>query len=418
MSGLMDAAVVDAAVNDDAPAEIDTAAAGDGGGGAAGAGDAGAPSGDAGVPSVSRSALLRAFGECALETARHFLARASELESAAIALRDTSGPASQQTEAAREAYRKALDAWQVAEVMQFGPAAQVVHPGGRDLRENIYSWPLVGRCPVETEIVSRGYEASAFSTMAASNRRTLTALEYLLFYEGADTACPASSPIVASGSWAALSTDEIAARKRAYAAVVASDVRSRAMELVAAWAPLEGNFVRSLETAGPGNAVYPTSRAAFNAVSDALFYIEITAKDMKLARPLGLDAYCGLEPTCPEALESPVARRAKANLAANLQGFGRIALGCGPDFAGLGFDDLLVELGQADLARRIRDAVSTGTARLAAIEEPDLAEALEKDRPSVADAYAAFRVITNILKMELVGVLDLELPKEVKSDND
>jgi predicted lipoprotein len=362
---------------------------------------------------AERKELLRAVGACVQKSAEDFRARAQQLETATAAL--ATGPDAGKREAAREAYQRAMDAWQVLEVMQIGPAALRSVPGGQELRDNIYSWPLVSRCPIEEMIVSRGYQASDFPTSLVS-RRGLYAIEYLLFHEGSDTACPASSPVVSSGSWAALSADELQARKRAYAAAAAVAVRQRADELVDAWAAGKGNFAQTLETAGPGNAVYPTSQAALNAVSDALFYVEKDVKDTKLAEPLGL-RNCESD-TCPESLESSFAGRSKANVRANLLGFRRIAEGCEEGFAGKGFDDLLVAVGSEPLAVKLRERMVAAEASLSAVEEADLEEALAQDKASVRAVYDALKGMTDVLKTEMATVLDLELPQSLEGDND
>ncbi|HZH78068.1 MAG TPA: imelysin family protein, partial [Archangium sp.] len=289
-------------------------------------------------------------------------------------------------------------------------------PGGADLRDNIYSWPLVSRCAVEEQLVSRGYASADFPTSPLVNRRGLFPLEYLLFHEGGDTACPASSPVVSGGGWAALSAEELAARKRAYAAVLAADVRRRAGLLVEAWEADKGGFSRTLETAGTGNAVFPTTQAALNALSDAIFYVETEVKDKKLAVPLGLRD-CASD-TCPEALESPFTGRSKAHLRANLVGLRRLTEGCGAGYTGTGFDDVLVAVGSEALATKLRERAVAAEAALGAIEEADLRDALEQDKASVRALYDAVKGVTDVLKTEFVTVLDLELPEGTDGDND
>ncbi len=370
---------------------------------------------DAGTDATaaSRRALLTATGGCVLTSAREFLTAATALETAAAA--HAAQPDATTRDAARAAFHDAMDRWQVLEVMQLGPAAPRNLPGGAELRDNIYSWPLVSRCAVEEQVVSKGYEAEGFPTSLVS-RRGLSALEYLLFFEGADTACPSTSPIVSQGTWAELSQEERAARKRAYAVVAATNVRNRATQLVEAWEADKGGFSRTLETAGSGNAIYPTSQAALNSVSDALFYLEREVKDMKLARPLGLRD-CTTA-SCPELLESRFAKRSKANVRANLRGFRRIVQGCGASYEGTGFDDLLESSGAGALAGRLRERMDAAEAGIAAVKETDLEVALAQDKASVRAMYDAIKGVTDALKTEVVTTLDLELPQSVEGDND
>jgi predicted lipoprotein len=375
--------------------------------------EGGGPVEDPPVAETARKELLSAVGACVQTNARTFQAAAVELESAAAALAASSEHGKR--ELARTAFHRAMDAWQVLEAMQVGPAAPRSLPGGAELRDHIYSWPLVSRCAIEEQIVSRGYASPDFPTMLVT-RRGLYALEYLLFYEGGDTVCPASSPIVSGGTWAALSAEERQSRKQAYAAAAAREVRIRAGQLVDAWDSGKGNFLATLETAGPDNAVYPSVQLALNSVSDAIFYLEREVKDMKLARPLGLRE-CDAE-TCPEQLESRFAARSKANLRANLVGFRSVAEGCGEGFVGKGFDDLLEAVGSEPTAAKLRERLVATEAALAAVDEPDLAQALAQDKASVRAFYDALKGVTDVLKTELVTVLDLELPQSLEGDND
>ncbi|AKQ64953.1 putative periplasmic lipoprotein [Myxococcus hansupus] len=362
---------------------------------------------------TTRAALLASSAACVLQTSREFQTEATALETAVAAHAAT--PDATTRDAARAAFHEAMDAWQVAEVMQFGPAAPRSVSGGAEIRDNIYSWPLVSRCAVEEQIVNRSYESAGFENALVS-RRGLYALEYLLFFEGNDTACPSTSAIVAQGTWAALSADERAARKRAYAAVVAADVHRRADALVNAWAADQGNFTQTLTTAGSGNAVYPSTQAALNSISDAIFYFEREVKDLKLARPLGMRD-CTTS-TCPEHLESQFAARSKANIRANLTGYRRITEGCGENFSGTGFDDLLEASGANALATKLRERNVAAAAGIEALPGEDVTTVLAQDKAAVRAMYESVKGVTDVLKTELVTVLDLELPQSVEGDND
>jgi uncharacterized protein len=367
-----------------------------------------------GAVAFSRADLLAAFGTCAAAGAHDFREPALALEAAVVAWQAAADDATRA--AARDAFRVAMDRWQVMEMMQFGPTAPGTALGGQDFRDNIYSWPRVSRCLVEEEIVARTYESPQFSTVLLTNRRGLGALEYLLFYEGSDTACGSTSPAVAG--WMALSTTERDARKRAYAVAAAHDVAVRAAGLDTAWDPAAGNFAQTMRTAGTGNSVYPSTQDALNAVSNAVFYIETEVKDMKLAKPLGLDMMACTNEICPELRESLFAERSKANLIPNVEGLRRLIEGCGPDYSGLGFDDLLVAVGAGAQAELLRTRAAAIRPTIDAIEEADLDQALMQDKPSVRAVYDAVKGVTDILKVDFVTILDLELPEGVGGDVD
>jgi len=356
---------------------------------------------------LARAQLLAAFGTCAANGALEFRVRAVALDEAvaALAADGTTSPA-----LARGAFTEAMAVWQRMEPMQFGPtgsSASVI--GGQSFRDNIYAWPAFGRCAVEEALADESYATPAFGTTFLVNRRGLAALEYLLFYEGLDTECAPGSP--AHATWPALTATQLQTRKRAYAAVAAADVRARATGLAAAWDPSAGNFVEIMRSAGSGSAVYRTAQDAIQSVGVALFYLDTMVKDDKLTMPL--DAGC----SSAECLESRHAALSKSNVRANLDGFRRILEGCDVGYGGLGFDDLLREIGAGEAASALHDAVVGAQAAIEAIDEPDLPQALSSDRASVVALRDAIQAATTLLKTDFVTLLGFE-PAVIPTDND
>jgi predicted lipoprotein len=364
-----------------------------------------------GMTATTRASLLEAVASCTAGLYDSFQKVAEEFEVAAGEAK--ANPAAQ--EKAREAWGKAIDVWQRAELFQFGPAGPSSGPGGEALRDHIYAWPLVSRCLIEQNIVSKAYESDSFGASALVNTKGLAAAEYLLFFEGTENACSPASPINASGQWAALSPSDLAIRKAHYASSVAVDVAARARALVKAWSPDSGNFGAQLVNAGGSGSVYASDQAALNAVSDAMFYIEATVKDVKVARPLGL-IDCE-EASCPEALESRYAGRSKAHIRNNLLGLRMLMVGC-DEGEGVGFDDLLISIGASAVAEKLTLGVSGALATVDAIAADDLKKALEEDRASVEALHASVKAITDVMKTDFITVLDLELPKLLEGDND
>lgn len=366
---------------------------------------------DAGA--FDKSKLLRAFGQCALDTYREFETAAVDLDASAKKA-DADGTAESRT-AAREAWKKTIDAWQRAELFTFGPAAPTSMPGGRELRDPIYAWPLVNRCLIEQQLVDKTYERPELAT-GLINTRGLAAEEYLFFYEGTDNACTPTAAINSGGAWAALGAPEIAKRKFAYGRALAADTLARAHEIVAAWDPAQGNFLGTFVTAGPGQ-VYTSQQMTFNAVSNAFFYVDDFVKNMKLGKPSGFNPGCAAPP-CKDLVESLWAHRSKEHLANNLIGFDRLLRGCAADGSGLGWRDLLTAVGDEALAKKLAAAVATSRGLLDALKGASLEDDLVNDPAGVKALYDSLRVIVVLLKTEFVSVLDLELPKRVEGDND
>jgi predicted lipoprotein len=390
----------------------------DGSSGSAASGGATGGQQDAGpfvVPPFSKANLLASIGACALASYRDFADKAVALDDAARRL--ASAPEAAELDKAQDAWLAAMASWQRAEPFRFGPAARTPALGALDLRDQIYAFPLGNPCKVDQTVVDKSYASAEFATSLISGRG-LGALEYLLFHDGSDNACAAAAAINGDGSWAALSAAELAQRRADYAAAAAREVRAHAEALVQAWDPADGNFLAHISRPGRGGSVYATAQDAFNAVSDGLFMLDKEVKDWKLGWPLGLVTDCINAPsTCPDAVESRHARVSTDNLQQNLRGFRDAFEGCGPDHAGLGFDDWLREIGAGDLADRMVEAL-IGAERAVAELEPQLEDAIVSDPPRVLTVHAAAKRVTDLLKSEFVTVLDLELPAAVEGDND
>lgn len=356
-------------------------------------------------------ALLKAFGECAFGTYKQASASAVELDAAVKAAE--SDPTKRT--AAQDAWKKTMAIWERAEMFQFGPAAMTGSPGARDLRDPVYSWPVTSRCQIENALVDKMYEAADFLTLSLVSTRSLGAMEYLLFYEGVDNACAPTDAINSAGKWAALSPDEIRARRATYARVLGGDVVTRTQKLADAWDPAKDNFLATF--AGAPNATFASQQMAFNTVSDAMFYLDDASKNMKVGKPAGLVPEC-LAPPCLSDVESPYAKRSKEHLRANLEGYEMLLEGCGPGMTGLGFDDYLAAVGAQATADKLAATVTGLHAALDALTEPTFEEDIQKNPNGVKALFDAFRANGAAMKADFVTVLDLEIPKKVEGDND
>lgn len=259
-------------------------------------------------------------------------------------------------------------------------------------------------------------DPSAFAAAPLSSRG-LDALEYLLFYEGADNACSPAVAINSSGSWAALGTQELAARKAAYARVAAADVAAKARALSTAWQLPGTGFLAQLSTAGKGSALFATTSAALDAVAAGLFYIETMVKDRKLAQPLGMRDCT--QASCPEALEGLYSASGRAHLQRNLAGFKKLFVGCAASSGGgLGFDDLLNGAGAKSVADRMGANLAAAEAALAQLTTDDLVSVLDTQKTALQGAHDAVKRLIDDLKGDFVLALQIKLPGRVAGDND
>jgi predicted lipoprotein len=365
----------------------------------------------------SKANLIAAFGNCAMAAYRLFEQRALALDAATQAWVAESNDAN--AAAARSAFRGAMSALQRVELFRIGPAAVSSEPGGKGLRDELYAYPNTSFCKVDQDLVDKSYASSDFNVAISTIGRGLGAYEYLVYYFGTDNACATSSLLNTGGAWAALGSDELQRRRQAYAAAIAKDVAKHASELVAAFEPGQGDFLKELTSAGRGSKVYPSEQSALSAINFAMFYVEIEVKDYKLAEPLGISPNCGSGSTCPELVESQFARLSTSNLATNLAAFRSIFQGCGsgPDHAGLGFDDWLTAAGHAELAQSMLKALD-GVEEAVRTLDPPIERAIVEDPAKLRAVYDALKLLTDPLKGQFVSVLDLGAPMAAEGDND
>lgn len=359
-----------------------------------------------------RRQVLAQLGQQVLGTYQQFVLDAQALERATAAW--ASSGQEQDREQARSMWRAAMQTWQRAEVMQVGPAGNSSSTvAGQDLRDEIYSWPLVNRCRVDQELVEAAYQdLDAFATERI-NVRGLDAMEYLLFYQGAQNACEPNSAINRDGSWALIPAQELDQRRAAYAHSLAQLLVRDGQRLHQRW---QEGFLAEVTGAGDGSQAFSSTQEALNAFSDAMFYLDKEAKDMKVAQPAGL-ANCGAD-TCPEALESALAAHSRENLLANLLAFEQLYRGLGPDGQdGAGFEELLEALGAQQLVQDLDAALLRARALLEQDPMP-FAQLLEQDPGRLVEIYQGLKALTDLLKTQFIGLLDLELPQRAEGDND
>lgn len=379
------------------------------GGGSVGPSSGGAPSSltcpqpAASSEPFSRAALRGAAAACAEWVHCRFEEKAVALAESVQEFRDSPDAMA----LAQADWREAMLTWAIADAMQFGPVASPSEAQGRDsyqgrgLREVIYAWKEVNRCPVEEQIVSRRYETLGFDSISFG-ARGLFGLEYLLFYQGADTVCRANS--AAGELWATLSPSEIDDLKEQYAKALALDVHARSVQVKDIW-PADGEDFAAQFAAAEG---YPSEQEAMNVLGWALLYLEREVKDWKLGGPAGYVEGIPIE-TEFSGLQTELLRN-------NLEGFRLILEGCSPGYAGIGFDDWLIEAGHEELAIDLLAATRAAQATLDALPAFSLAT-----QDQIEGAYVAVKTVTDLLKGDLFGAgspLNLKLPSTVEGDTD
>ena len=361
----------------------------------------------ASTKTFTKGALRSAAADCAEWQYCRFEGAASNLELEVASYADD--PTEQTLTAARASLGRAASLWSELELFQFGPLASSSVASGKDteqgegLRELIHSWPLTVRCRVEEQIVTRNYLNGMDAVLISA--RGLFGLDYLLNFDGTDTACTPSS--VAGKKWAQTSPEQLAELKLDYAAALGSDVLASIRKVRSRWAADEGNF-RPLFVDGTG---YRDEKQVMTILAWSLLYVEREVKDWKVGVPAGYTA------TSPVTLpELPYSGLSTEAIRGNLRGFKRLFEGCGDDGEGLGFDDWLASTGVPDLASDLVAAHRSAEALLA--DFPPLHAATPAELEAL---YRAIKGVTDLLKNDLFGSgspLGLTLPDGIASDTD
>lgn len=309
---------------------------------------------------------------------------------------------------AQTSWRSAMDAWQVAEVMQIGPLLA----NDNSLRNKIYSWPNISRCAVDQDVVRA--EDDGYNIADRTNtRRGLDAMEYLLFSPNLEHSCtiPGTEPV----GWNERTELSRNIARCQFANLVANDLVTNVDDVIQQWQGDTG-YAQRLINAGQAGAAIDDIHKAVNEISDALFYIDSSTKDAKLATPLGLFANdCGAQP-CAQNVESPLSQHSLNNIINNLKGLDLLFRGGTGDSA-VGFDDYLVDVGDSATALKMQQDISTAIQTASAINV-SLAQALEQNPDSVTAVHTDVKDVTDSLKADFINSLALQLPATSAGDND
>ncbi len=319
-------------------------------------------------------------------------------------------------EAAKEAWRAAMAAWQAIEPLQLGPlAAPDTRVGGKGLRDGVYSWPIASPCGVDQAVVKNEFNDAGWAAKQLVNVVGLAAIEAALFAPDDDNACSRATSINTDGSWDALGEASVRARRAGLAKVLATDLVSKAAAIQSAMS----SYGTELKTAGNGSALFATAQAGVDDVYAALFYVELKVKDLKLGTPAGLTLNCPAS-SCEELLESPVlsygplSSTSKEHVLVNLQTVREIFVGAG---GAPGFDDFLAA---ADASELSTDIVAEIDAAIAAVQAYDgsFEATVKADPAGVAALYELVKAFADDFKADLASTLSVRVPAEGAGDND
>jgi predicted lipoprotein len=316
---------------------------------------------------------------------------------------------------AKESWRNAMNTWQQAEMMQLAPLTI----GDGALRNNIYSWPIQNSCGVDLDVTyfkagsvnGKPYDISK----RTASRKSLLALEYLLFNDNLDHSCTGST---IPENWNNQTQQYRRIARCEYASEVAKDIKFSSETLLTAWLGNNADIVgyaNELKAAGSDGSEFETEHHAVNKLSDALFYMDIFTKSAKLAEPVGIELNkCGSQP-CPEVVEALYSHHSLENIINNIQAFKLFIQGGGDN--GIGFRDYLIDVGDKATADSLDANIEQVLISTEAYQST-LAETLVTNPEQVVQTHTEVKNITDKLKSDFITSLALELPKTAAGDND
>jgi uncharacterized protein len=292
--------------------------------------------------------------------------------------------------------------WQPLEMMQIASlGSSITAVGGEDIRDNIYSWPLVNPCRIDQVTAPMDYEKADFVETALVSVRGLDAMEHLLF-GSLETDCPSQVPPVSDGTWSALSDVEIHQRRVDYAIVLVKSIQDNVDKAISKWSN------------GYPMDLYESPVKALNAVFDAMLYMEEGVKERKLSYPMGLTPDCDSD--CSVEVEGVLAQVSIDFVVANLQGMTLLLEG--QDSGGM--LAILDSVGEEELSEELWSIHQQAVSEAEALQSMMVSmEELTKDQPEELTALLdSISVYTRLLKWDVAAVLELQVPQSSAGDND
>jgi predicted lipoprotein len=288
----------------------------------------------------------------------------------------------------RSDFGAAMDAWMAVQVLRFGPIMQTQRI------DRLYFWPDKHNTATKQYAAAMTAQDPALIAAVASGSASaalqgLPTIERLLYTDDA--------PLIGD--------DAGAAYRCKLAAAAAGNVAGIAEETQREWGDANSDFAKTILEAGAANASFADPRDATAAfVNGFLTAIELIA-DLKLARPLGLDATS----TNPRLAESWRSGRSLQNIIVNLQSLRAMYDGDGPGKPGLSVG--LSESVESHIAAPlIDDAFDRALAAASSVTLPlDKAVADPTEREKLISLRDAIRDVKRLAAAHLPGALDVAI---------
>jgi predicted lipoprotein len=282
------------------------------------------------------------------------------------------------------------------------------------LRAEIYAWDEDDPCVVDRGLVRKTYESGDFADDVYYYGRGLGAIERLLYDTGTATACADSDRTVTPEAWQELVDSDLEERRARYALASAQVVSERAKQLVDEF---RDEFMPELVKAGTGSRLFDRTQEALNTVTNALFYVDLEVRDLKLGGPIGRTMAC-MDATC--ATEHPWAGLSRDAIKANLEALQAMFEGAPPGARGdalWGLSDLLRSVGAGATADEIEGLITDALTAVDGIGSR-FDDAPRDPAMHGGEALDAVQALADVLNTEFLQKLALSPPMRASGDND
>ena len=323
---------------------------------------------------------------------------------------------------ARESWKNLMGVVQKTELHIIGPAAK----NSNSLHDRVYYYTpeqQLSTCYTDVAVEQLHNSVDFDVSAVTSNRRSLSAVEYLLFNDDLGHTC--SSRVAAVANWSTLPELERKSRRCAYAKALVKDVAKNAAKIHSQWEATEREIFTREGDVG----------TFFELMTDGLYYFEKYSKSAKLNAPLGVDNLCTKDLTCPELVEAPFSETSLENIRVNAQQFYDIfeaglddlsAQRSGSDSWSSSFKSMILDViakidsildssPSLSLKERVNNITETGdlTACTNSFANPD-----SSSGPEICSLAGLMKKVTDDMKIEFALYLDVDLPEGAQGDND
>lgn len=268
----------------------------------------------------------------------------------------------------RQDWRNARSSWEQSEACLFGPVST------ENIDPRIDTWP-VNFTDLEAQLTGTATFDASYIDGLEDALKGFHPIEYLLWGQNGNK--------TAAG---------FTAREFEYLAALAANLHMLTSELGSAWSPADAqSYHHIFATAGAGNTEYPTQRAAFEELVNAMAGICDEVANAKMGEPFTAHD--------PSLEESPFSGNSMTDFRNNIQGVENVYLGR-YQADGAGLEDL-VRQHNLQLDGSIKQHLAAAKAALEAVTVP-FGQAITAQPVQVQNAMDKVNALADVLSGELL----------------